>query len=181
MPSKKQKHKSRGRFFKTFITLLLIMCVLAFLTRLLVFTPISVMSDGMSPLYRKGDVVFASKLELLTGWHVARNEIVLASFESADAEYLRRVVGIPGDVIDEAADGEKLLIYTNAAGDKQTRPLGECPALSTGTLPEGSYLLLADKPEADGAFDSRSLGLVHSTDIRAKAGAILWPIDRMFR
>ncbi len=181
MPNKQRKSKSRGRFLKVFATLLLLMCVFALLTRLLVFVPVSVKSDGMAPIYRAGDVVFASKLELLTGWHVARNDIVLASFESANVEYLRRVVGVPGDLIDESADGAKLLTYTNASGEKQTRPLGECPALKTGTLPEGSYLLLADKPEADAAFDSRSLGLVHSTDIRAKAGAILWPIDRMFR
>ena len=169
------------RFFRVFFICLALMCVVALLTRLFVFEPVRVVNDGMSPTYRKGDVVFTSKIDQLTGWSVSRNDIVLAVFSSANAKFLRRVAGMPGDVIEQNADGRAYLLYADNSGAQQRLALGACPDLQAGTLPEDSYLLLCDRLSSGVNLDGRGLGLVHSTDIRAKAGAVIWPLDRMFR
>ena len=42
--------------------------------------------------------------------------------------------------------------------------------------------LKARRRRARKAFaDGRTLGLVYETDIKARAGVILWPVNRMFR
>ena len=131
----------------------------------------------MQPVYQQNDVVFASRLAMLRGDAIARGEDVYAYFAAANGSYVRRVVGMPGDLID-VRDGQRYLVYD---GGTKEIALGEAPGLVYGELPEGAYLLLASDLSAEGVADGRTLGLVYETDIKARAGVILWPVNRMFR
>ena len=173
----KKSRRARRRARKAFFLCLVIFGLLALFTRLLIFVPVKMETGAMQPVYQKGDVVFANRLALLRGDEISRGEDVYAYFAAANGSYVRRVVGMPGDLID-VRDDQKLLVYDG--GSKEIM-LGEAPGLLYGELPEGAYLLLASDLSAEGVADGRTLGLVYETDIKAKAGVILWPVNRMFR
>lgn len=175
----KQLKRRRKRAFKIFITLFILLALAALIVRLLFFEPYLFSSDAMKPEYRKGDIALMEKYEMLTENEVERGDIVLSKFESASLRLVRRVSGMPGDLIDVRGD-EKFLVYRDDDGVMREKALGKAPGLVYGTLPDNAYLLLCDDLEAD-ADDSRTLGLVYLTDITAEAGVIIWPPSRMFR
>lgn len=179
MAKKKSKAKKR-RGFGRFLSILIILCTLAGLARLLVFEPVKITSDAMAPAYRRGDVVSLIKHDVIFANNVRRGDVVRAFFDAGDVRLIRRICGVPGDLIEVREDGSKYLVYTDDGGVLREKALGDAPALVHGTIPEGAYLLLNDQTEAD-AEDGRNLGLVYIADITAKAGAILWPPSRMFR
>lgn len=173
----KKSRRARRRARRAFFLCLVIFGLLALLTRLLVFVPVKMETNAMQPVYQRNDVVLADRLTLLRGDAISRGEDVYAYFAAANGCYVRRVVGMPGDLID-VRDGQRFLVYD---GGTKEIALGEAPGLVYGELPEGAYLLLASDLSAEGVADGRTLGLVYETDIRAKAGVILWPVNRMFR
>ncbi len=180
MAKKSEKlRKRRRRARRIFLTLLILLSVSAFIVRMVAFETYSFSTDAMKPVYRKGDIAVMEKFEMLTENEVERGDIVLAAFESAGTRLVRRVMGMPGDLID-VRDDQKFLIYTDGEGVMREKALGEAPGLVYGTLPENAFLLLSDDLEIH-ADDSRTLGLVYLTDITAEAGMILWPPSRMFR
>ena len=176
--SNNQKRRRR-RARKIFLTLLILLSIAAFFVRLIAFETYFFSTDAMKPAYRKGDIAVMEKYEMLTENEVERGDIVLCKFESADKRLVRRVFGMPGDLID-VRDEKKFLIYKDDEGVMREKALGNAPGLVYGTLPENAFLLLSDSLEEE-ADDSRTLGLVYLTDITAEAGMILWPPSRMFR
>lgn len=180
MAKKNEKpRRRRRRARRVFLSLLILLSLSALAIRLIVAETYLFSSDAMKPLYRKGDIAVMEKLEMLTENEVERGDVVLSMFESADRRLVRRVSGMPGDLIDVRGE-EKYLVYKDAEGVMREKALGKAPGLVYGTIPEHAYLLLSDNFDAE-ADDSRTLGLVYLTDITAEAGMILWPPSRMFR
>ena len=180
MAKKSEKlKKRRRRARRIFLAILILLSVSAFIVRLVAFETYFFSTDAMKPVYRKGDIAVMEKFEMLTENEVERGDVVLCAFESADTRLVRRVWGMPGDLID-VRDNQKFLIYKDDEGVMREKAMGNAPGLVYGTLPENAFLLLSDDLEAD-ADDSRTLGLVYLTDITAEAGMILWPPSRMFR
>lgn len=180
MAKKSEKlRRRRRRARRIFLTVLILLSLAACIVRLLAFETYFFSTDAMKPVYRKGDIAVMEKFEMLTENEVERGDIVLCKFESADTRLVRRVFGMPGDLIDVRGD-QKFLVYKDDEGVMREKALGYAPGLVYGTLPENAFLLLSDNPEAE-ADDGRTLGLVYLTDITAEAGMILWPPSRMFR
>lgn len=176
MAKRKRNDKARKRRARrAFIIALVILGALSLFTRAMVFEPVRVQSNAMAPTYQKGDIVCALKLN--APGDIERGDIMLCSFKSAGGRLIRRVAGLPGDLID-VRDGQKYLVYMGSGGELAELSLGEAPALTYGELPESAYLALADDA---GEADSRSLGLLSERDLKAEAGVILWPVSRMFR
>lgn len=172
----KPRAKKRGAW-KAWLFALVSVALIAYLTRLIAFEPIRISSSALNG-YSRGDVVLADKLELLADWSIARGDVVLSTFGSAEGRYVRRVAGMPGDVI-ETVGGVAYLVYTGADGAVTRVDLGAPEALAYGLIPENAYLLLSDNP--DGNPDGRSLGLVTVSNIKAKMGRVVWPLSRLFR
>ena len=169
MAKKSEKLKRRKRRARRiFLTLFVLLSLSALIVRLLVFETYFFSSDAMKPVYRKGDIALMEKFEMLTENEVERGDIVLSKFESASVRLVRRVSGMPGDLIDVRGE-EKYLVYKDEDGVMREKALGKAPGLVYGTLPDNAYLLLCDNLDSP-ADDSRALGLVYLTDITAEAG-----------
>lgn len=175
----KKSRLRRRRARRVFFTFLILFALAGAIVRLFVFETHMFKTDAMKSAYFKGDIAVMEKYEMLTENKVERGDIVYARFESASVRLVRRVLGMPGDLIDVREDG-KYLVYKDDEGVMRERALGEASGLVYGTIPENAYLLVNDNPDSD-ADDGRGLGLVYLTDITAEAGAILWPPSRMFR
>ena len=132
--AKKNLKARHRRARKAFFLCLFLFALLALITRLLVFVPVKMETNAMQPVYQQNDVVFASRLAMLRGDAIARGEDVYAYFAAANGSYVRRVVGMPGDLID-VRDGQRYLVYD---GGTKEIALGEAPGLVYGELPEGA-------------------------------------------
>lgn len=175
--SRKKAKKRRGSSWRAWLLTLIVFAILAAFARLVVFEPIRINSSALNG-YVSGDVVLANKLQLFTDWSLERGDIVLSSFSGADGRFVRRVAGLPGDVI-ETVDGVTYLVYVEADGREARVNLGAPDALAHGLIPADAYLILSDNPE--GNPDGRNLGLVTVSNIKAKMGRVVWPLSRLFR
>ncbi|MBQ3079772.1 MAG: signal peptidase I [Clostridia bacterium] len=163
----------RAQSRNTFLAFVIIFGLMALFTRYFIFEIHYVSTSAMAPAYEKGSIVVMLKHDVDMD-KISRGDVVLSYFGSAEGKYLRRISGVPGDLIDVREDG-KYLVYTDDQGIMRQKALGDAPALVYGEIPEGAYLLLSDNLEAN-ADDSRTLGLIYQTDISARPDITLWPL-----
>ena len=103
-------------------------------------------------------------------------------------DFVKRVIGIPGDVVDirPAGSGGRLddsEVYVNGERtgyvDVHTHPRSyfDFPI----TVPDNEYFVLGDNRGASN--DSRNFGYVHANDIVGRAWVLYWPLSdfRLFR
>ena len=176
--TKRNAKQKRKLARKVYFTALIIFAIIAAITRYFFFEIHIITTAALEPAYLKGDVVVMIKFDMTTG-NIARGDFVYTYYGSTDNKYLRIVRGVPGDLIDVREDG-KYLVYKDNEGVMREKNLGDAPALVHGEIPKDAYLLLADDLTVN-ASDSRTLGLVYKTDINARPGPILWPLQRAFR
>lgn len=138
----------------------------------LVVFPARVNGTSMLPTYQSGDVVL-----FLKPGSVERLDVVFVHITNertnhfTDEFMLKRVVGLPGDVLD-IVQGRLVL-----NGTVLEEPYINGPMLSTGlpcfssvdcrTIPEGMIFVMGDNRNA--SIDSRSYGLVPSRDVVGRA------------
>lgn len=166
--------KKRRKAFKTFVICLMVLACAAGIARLLVFDTVKITTSAMSPLYEKGDIVLVNKLTLWKDFDIGRGDTVYASM-NGDVKLIRKVCGMPGDFIDVQEDGSLLLVDT----DGVRTPLPGNIALNSGTIPEGTYLLLNENL-TDHSPDGRTLGLTRPAEISGIPAAVIWPPRRAF-
>ena len=100
--------------------------------------------------------------------------IVFSPPIGAETEFVKRVIGLPGDIVD-IVDGE---VYVNGVlstfDDEHTSAYaGDYPL----TVPEDSYFVLGDNRNV--SSDSRQWGLVDADDIVGRAWFSYWPPETL--
>lgn len=113
------------------------------------FLPVyKVTGESMYPNLHKGDIVICSKYSDLE-----RGDI--AAFSSGSKVLVKRVIGLPGDVINIDADG---IVTVNGEPLKEPyitgNSIGECDIDLPATVPENRYFVMGDDREV--SIDSRS-------------------------
>jgi signal peptidase I len=153
-----------------------------------------VYGDSMAPTVRDGDALFVDRLGL-RGRAPQRGDIVLAS--DGGATLIKRVVAVPGDVIEIDGSGPRPLVLLEPdgmgpwqrldepyVGSAWTRPDFCCDGSGVDSgqapeplrLPPGRYFLLGDN--RDGSTDSRRLGLFTASQITGRVVFRWWPFGR---
>jgi signal peptidase I len=138
-------------------------------------------TGSMRPTIHEGDRVLGSKFH----YHLfepARGEVVVfrppEEVRAAMAEpvdrYVKRVVGIPGDLV-EIRDG---LVFVN--GEALDEPyLADPPSyrMAPVRVPEGKLFVLGDN--RDQSFDSHAWGFLDQDRLLARVFARYWPPNRL--
>ena len=91
--------------------------------------------------------------------------------------YVRRIIGMPGDVIDITPEGD---VYINGVKENRAYVVGKTPirALSYPIeVPEDHFFVMGDNREI--SEDSRSFGCVSIRSIEGKAVMMLWPPSKV--
>jgi len=97
--------------------------------------------------------------------------IVFAPPTDSETDFVKRVIGVPGDEIDIRFGN----VYVNGVAadyvDVNTDPRGYF--VYPITVPENEYYVLGDNRRASN--DSRNWGYVHADDIVGRAWVVYWP------
>ena len=144
--------------------------------------PFTVSGASMYPTLHNGDRMVLSKVE-----DVHRFDVVILKAPDEDVEYIKRVIGMPGDTV-EMKNG---VLYIN--GKKVDQPFINTEALAKQTVfiddftlesltgeakvPEGKYFVLGDNRGV--SKDSRMIGFIDRSAIEGKAVFTIWPFGRI--
>jgi signal peptidase I len=111
---------------------------------------------------------------------VERGDIIVFNPPNDDKPYIKRIIGLPGDVITFANDH----VYVNSVEVVENHIIDptRCPTSNCQrpvTVPEGHVYVLGDN--RDNSDDSRYFGPVPIDDIIGKAIVTYWPLDEIGR
>ena len=159
----------------------LVAVIIAMLLRQFVFTPTTVRGESMLPTLEDGNRVILSKMTTIDRF----DEVVFRATDSSD-NYVKRVIGLPGDTIEMRND----VLYINGEAYDEpyleafkkelnhTENLTEDFTLEnlTGehTVPKGQMFVLGDNRIY--SKDSRIFGFVPMERIIGEVKLRVWPI-----
>ena len=152
--------------------------------------------ESMQNTLQNGDFLIASKISYVLG-NPARGDIVILNpphqCDATSADYVKRVVGLPGDniEIDAEINPAELLVQPGGTGpwDRVAEPYlpnaweqgPDFPSSGTADavdrvlhIPAGDYFVMGDNRNE--SCDSRFFGLVSRHRILAKAIFRIWPL-----
>lgn len=180
-----------GNFIKEIISILLsvvVAYVLFILIRTFLFFPFEVVGDSMAPTLESGDRLILNRLG-----EVDRFDVVVfpaPDTGSDDEEYVKRIIGIPGDEITYYKDDlfingelvEEHYLEPLKATDDESQvtndfSLIDVPGSTSAVVPPESYFVLGDNRQV--SKDSRMFGFVPADEIEGTSSLRIWPFDRI--
>ncbi len=180
--------KPKKSVFREYAEALLIALVCALVIRTFVVQAFKIPSESMLQTLLVGDHLLGNKFiygvkipftdtYLFKGADPKFGDIVIFEYpKDPSIDYIKRVVGVPGDVI-ELRDRQ---LYRN--GEKLTESYAQyidalamdprCHNFGPVTVPEGKFFVMGDN--RDNSLDSRFWGFVDRSAIKAKAWRLYW-------
>jgi signal peptidase I len=198
-PKRQEPQRKQGflQFLSELPGLILMALVLALLIKAFLFQAFYIPSPSMEPTLTQGDRVLVNKIPyyfhdprrgdvvVFENPHETIDRGVIGGFlhwlgqglgiqGSQDEDFIKRVIGVPGDVVEGKNGG----VYVN--GKRLKEPyLGErTEPFSAKTVPEGELFVMGDN--RDNSLDSRfGLGFIPTDKIVGKTFVIIWPPSRL--
>ena len=168
-PTKKESAKS---FLIDLIKDIIIALVVVLIVTACV-KPTIVSGKSMDDTLHNGNYLIVNKLAYKFGEPEHGDIIVFDSGEEEHELWVKRVIGLPGDVI--KTDGKTLYINDAKASEpyikKGTMAQGE---MKTWIVPEGAVFVMGDN--RNNSTDSRIIGCVEDDTVVGKAVLRLWPV-----
>ena len=160
-------------FFRELVETVLLALAL-FLVINLLTARVRVDGPSMEPSYYHNNRVVVSKVSYLFGEIERGDVIVFPAPPNPDEDYIKRVIGLPGDVI-EVRSGT---VYVN--GEALAEPYISAPPVSNmrkTSVPPEMVFVMGDNRNV--SSDSRAWGPLPIDDIIGKAVFVYWPLDRV--
>lgn len=172
-----------------YIEALLVAFVLAMFIRTFVVQAYKIPSGSMLETLQIGDHLLVNKFlygvklpfthkYIIDGSSPKRGDIIVFEYpNNPSIDYIKRIVGVPGDVIEVRdkqlyRNGEKVEeLYIRHSEGTTVQP-GVRDNFGPVTVPEGKYFAMGDN--RDDSQDSRFWGFVDRTAIHGKAWIIYW-------
>lgn len=152
--------------------------VLALLIKAFVFEPTQVQGSSMLNTLKTGDRVIVNKIGLKFK-PLERGNIIVLHFNPTNEDYIKRVIGLPGDVV-QLIDGH---FYINGemleeayASTDFTHPINKTEWI----IAENEYFVVGDNRAIGASKDSRDFGPVKLEDIKGVASLRFYPFGKSF-
>jgi len=162
----------------SFIVLMTVYVLVAF--------PVEVSGSSMSPNLETGDRLLVEKLTQLFEGYNRGDIVVLHPPENDYIDYVKRIIGIPGDTIKIinckiliSRDDTKFLLNEEIYLSPEVCTNGG-KSLSEGRiyiLKENQFVVLGDN--RDNSSDSRYFGIISKDRIQGKVVARMWPFEKV--
>lgn len=127
----------------------------------------SIPSGSMAPTLEPGDQIVVTPY---FGGAPDRGHIVVFQSPVEDELLVKRVIAVPGEVVDSRLGRVRIGGYTLA--EPYVHPVAASGAISALVIPQESYFVLGDN--RDDSIDSRAWGVVPRSAIVGRARMILW-------
>lgn len=160
---------------------IIVACVLMAILYFFIGRPFTVSGQSMYPTLHNGDHMIMSKLG-----GINRFDVVILKAPDEDKEYIKRVIGMPGDTV-EVKSGVLYINgkvveqpFINSDNSKKTVFIDDFTLKElTGVdkVPEGRYFVMGDNRGV--SKDSRMIGFIDASAIEGKAVFTVWPINRI--
>lgn len=169
---KREKYRGRyKRLLRGTVSTVLVVIAAAVLISNLLLPILRIYGSSMSPTLVNGNIVTA-----LRGGSYERGDIV--AFYYNDKILVKRIVGLPGEVIDIDEDGS-----VSVDGEPLDEPyldekaLGECDIELPYQVPEGRYFVMGDNRGVSSDSRSSQVGCIAEEQVIGKLIFRLWPLD----
>lgn len=171
---KRERNRIRyRRILKSTVYALIIVAAVAALIATLILPVLQISGTSMEPTLTNGEIVVLLKTSKLKAGD-------LCGFSYSNKILIKRVIGLPGDVIVIDEEGT---VYVNGAALEEPyiseKGLGECDIEFPYTVPEETYFLMGDHRAT--SIDSRSsvIGCVTKDQILGKLFFRVWPLKNI--
>ena len=133
-----------------------------------------VRGHSMRPCLRDGDRLVVDRISHQVSGIKRFDVVVLRYPVDPEVDFVKRVVGLPGDRVRTTA-GQ---LYVNDTLVAQPfHPIAETANMAEQLVPVGHYFVLGDNRPI--SCDSREFGMVAANLIRGTVRARFWPLDRL--
>jgi signal peptidase I len=187
------RKKGKGRLREN-IEAILIAVILALFIRTFVVQAFKIPSGSMKPTLQIGDHILVNKFiygvklpylrtEIIPVSEPERGDIIVFIYpEEPDKDFIKRVIGVPGDTIYI----EDKRVFVNGRPPEEQYGMFTDSNVVPGrvnhrdnfgpvTVPEESYFVMGDN--RDNSYDSRFWGFVEDSAIKGEAFIIYWSWD----
>ena len=181
-PGKEKKPVNVKKEILSWILTIAVAVAAALLIRTFLFEPIRVDGESMCDTLQNGEIMLVTKPEYLTG-DPQRGDVVICKYPGRTENFVKRVMGIPGDVIEIRSN----VVYRNgeALDEPYLTPERNDNGFSMApfTLGEDEYFVMGDN--RDNSHDSRNYygagrpAAIHRKDIVGKVRFVMWPLDSL--
>jgi signal peptidase I len=166
------------------IRTIVIVIVLAYLLRLFVFQPYIVEGASMAPYFATSDYLVVDKIS----YHLSapqRGDIIVFRYPNdPSTNYVKRIIGLPGEQVVIENGGVKIINDQNPNGftlnessylDDSVKTTLPAATQSTFTVTADHYFVLGDNRPA--SSDSREWGLLPKDNIVGRVAVKAYPLD----
>lgn len=164
--------------FFEFLKTVIIIVILAAVIRLFIIQPFIVDGQSMEPNFQNNDYLITEKVTFKLHEPARGEVIILRPPDNPSVNYLKRVIGIPGDTIDIKNSD----VYVN--GQKLSEPYidGQKTVTVNGeelktALKENEFFVMGDN--RNHSRDSRELGPIPSQNIVSHVWIRLYPFNQI--
>ena len=153
---------------------LLVCAALGLAVRLWGVGLVKVTGSSMNNTLRDGDIVLVTRFDYRGGRTPGRGDVVECHFPGRDGDYIKRVMGLPGDRV--AFEQGFLTLNGESVMEPYVSSVTDDYAVE---LSDNQYLLLGDNRAE--SYDSRmsDMGAVGADAFSGRVRAVVWPIMRV--
>ncbi len=158
----------------SWIITILIAIIVALLVKTYVFELVTVQQTSMYPTLQENDKLISSKISYITSTP-QRYDISIISLKEEDIDYVKRVIGMPGDEL--YIEDSKVYINGNVIEEPYISQEEEFPDYPLVTIPQGQYFVIGDN--RNNSLDSRApqIGFIEEDEFIGKVVFRLTPIE----
>ncbi len=175
-----EKKPARGLgFLRELVTFVIIAVCIIYPFRKFVAEPYIVSGTSMSPTFETGHYLIIDKISYRFNAPQRDDVIVMKFPEDTSRDFIKRVIGLPGETVDIKDGVVTITNKENPEGLKLDESFIKFPKSDTlsYTLTSGEYFVMGDNRA--GSYDSRSWGPLPAEDIIGKPLIRLYPFDRI--
>ncbi|MFY9285071.1 MAG: signal peptidase I [Tissierellaceae bacterium] len=170
----------KGKEIREWIKSFAVAIIIAIFIKTFIFNSTYVLGNSMYPTLHERDRLFAFKFPLYFSGPDRGDIVVLEAPDNEDKDYIKRVIGIGGDLV-QIIDGQVYLNGQLLEEDYiEEGSYTEIYSEDTWLVPEGEVFLLGDNRREGASKDSRYFGCVPLESIKGITGFRYFPLDKRF-